>query len=67
MAAYPSTLYRLDDDGEVYEVVVEETDESDEAPQIERAPATMSAGRPEEAFDEITWWSRQLGRVLTAD
>jgi hypothetical protein len=63
VAAYPSTVFRLDATGEVYEVVVEETDE---ALPVDKTQVTMSAGRAEEPFDEITWWSRQLGRPLDA-
>jgi hypothetical protein len=74
MSAYPSTVYRFDPAGELrayqleldaagnfHEVIVEETDE---ALQVDRTRVTMSAGV--EPFDEIAWWSRQLGRPLSA-
>lgn len=69
MAAYPSTVYRLDASGEVYEVLVEESVAA--AFEVDRAP--MAAPQPQadraserNGFDENTWWSRQLGRRLSA-
>jgi hypothetical protein len=69
VAAYPSTVYRLDASGEVYEVIVEESAaaafEVDEAPVAATQPQTDRASE-RDTFDETTWWSRQLGRRLSA-
>jgi hypothetical protein len=69
VAAYPSTVYRLDASGEVYEVVVEESDVAAFEVETALVPATQpQTGRASErdTFDESTWWSRQLGRRLSA-
>jgi hypothetical protein len=67
VAAYPSTVYRLDASGEVYEVIVEESAafEVDEAHVAATQPQTDRASE-RDTFDETAWWSRQLGRRLSA-
>jgi hypothetical protein len=62
VAAYRSTVYRLDATGEVYEVMVEEADEE---LLLDWPPAVaMAAGCAEETFDGAAWWSKQLGGAL---
>jgi hypothetical protein len=70
VAAYPSTVYRLDAAGEVHEVVVEESNV--ESLRLDRGPvAAMWPQVDQESvcdtFDETAWWARQLGRPLRAD
>jgi hypothetical protein len=70
VAAYPSTVYRLDAAGEVHEVVVEDSEivalEADRTPVAAVWPQVEQAWESD-SFDEIAWWSRQLGRPLSAD
>jgi hypothetical protein len=63
VAAHPSTLYRLDAAGEVYEMVVEQADEE---LQLAGVPAASSTDYAEQHFDVTTWWSKQLGATLNA-
>jgi hypothetical protein len=70
VAGYPSTVYRLDDTGEVHEVVVEDRDietvEVDSEPVATMWPVVEQRPRGD-AWDEIAWWAMQLGRPLNAD
>ncbi len=71
MAGYPSTVYRLDDTGEVHEVVVEDGD-TEETLDVDSGPVAamwpvVEQRRRGDAWDEIAWWARQLGRRITAD
>ena len=65
MAGYPSTVYRLDASGEIYEVVVEGADEKLRLDGV--SALAMSTGYAEERFDVNAWWSKQLGSPLNAD
>jgi hypothetical protein len=65
VAAYPSTVYRLDETGEVHEVIVEEADivtlQYESSPVVAMWPEVEQ--RPQgDSFDEVAWWSRQLGK-----
>jgi hypothetical protein len=70
VAGYPSTVYRLDDAGEVHEVVVEDGDTAmlyaDSGPVGTMWPVVDQSWKGD-AWDEIAWWARQLGRPLDAD
>jgi hypothetical protein len=70
VAAYPSTVYRLDEAGEVHEVVVEERDTM--TIEVDQGPVAAMWPRVEQSWakatwDEVAWWARQLGRPLRSN